>query len=272
MVIHGPESESPAETAIFGMKQLQVNYNLSKGEAILLSDSDHFFSSIFLERSLKNKIDSLHVWQTKKLVTDLGWCHLRKPTSEANEARLIEKPDNVSKVIDPSKGIVGLYFIPDYEQFLAMESFILSSGQNREIFISAVINRMLNQGPGKSRQLFVSDMGVFFPLGNDSQVESFMRANLTSERFYGAPNLLLDYDGVICLHQKGFHQNSSFASSTIIQESKSSIQRLYSQGVRISIVSSRPASLKDQVSSELKSNDIPFDDLFLGVSGSSDFD
>lgn len=262
-----PSTSSPAESLWRGLEILSQESKLPvSSEPILVSDSDHYIPGIWILRALEQSQLDPRLWLHPKSENDLSWSHIKfRGVAEEKIFTLVEKPLAGIDYVDYEKGVIGLYYFPN--QLFLREAIVRCKKlvSQQELYISEVFNSFVQIGNYKNIETSITP--EFYPLGNDHQVEQFLENWLESTTPFDAPCLFVDYDGVIVLHQGGFHSKPSyeFLPSKVIVPTLEALKHAYSKGVRIYVVTSRPKFLQQQIINELKQFGICFDEVICGL-------
>jgi choline kinase len=228
---------------------------------VIISDCDHHFNSFVISRDIRNYDSSIMIWQSPKDKEDLSWSFY---LDDGVNKRIIEKPLTANG-IDASKGIVGVYLFTNLHllDFLLVNIFLnIAEYGDRELFISDLINFAI-------KCEFKIHSGIihnFYALGNPKQIEK-SSTMLNKDSIFDANTYLIDVDGTVINHDAGYHVRGNFNEATLLENSKKSINELYSHGNKIILLTARPSTSINALETSLKDFGLLYDQIIPNLTG-----
>ena len=261
-------TRGPAESALIALKKIKL-----KNKKIIINDCDHYFNSnALLNKILElSKINNSNQYcgiintantQTKKP----EWSYLK-----FKKKKLVGIEEKDKKLAElKSNGVVGSYFFFKNETFINEASQMIKEkdlkNQN-EFYISKVYDRLIK----KNKKFIIINASYAFPLGKPSQVTRFKKFYLKNKNLiYPEPkSYLFDLDGVLVLHDKGYHSKIQRYTYPFkpIKKNISFLQKKYEDGNKIFIVTARAEAEYFKIKQNLNKLKIPFHKLICSFSG-----
>ena len=257
-------TSGPADTARIALKKINNN------NPIIINDSDHYFNG----NALFNEI--IKIKKTKEVygIINTTNTNSKKPNwsyiNENDKGKLIGvKEKDIKLAQSNARGIIGSYFFSNKKIFLNEANKIIKSSDNKEFFISEVINNLIK----KNKKFNVCFTKKIYPLGNYEQVKKFEK-KFDFKDFYPEPKtIIIDFDGVLIRHDDAGGSNSKqkkfIYPTKAISSNVDLIKNEYKNGSFIVVMSARPENERRNVMKELSKFKINYHKILLGVASGS---
>ena len=241
---------------------------------IIINDCDHYFNSnVFLNHLLKilNKniknpyVGIINV--ANPLTSKPEWSYL-KLDRNLKLRGIVEKDQNLAKL--KKNGVIGSYFFFKGQIFLDEAIKIIKKNKfniQKEFYISGVLDSLVKKG----KKFLISKSPYAFPLGNTCQIIKFKNFYLRNKNIlYPEPKtFLFDLDGVLVLHDKGYHSKVGKYTYPLkfIKKNILFLKDQYEKGNKIFITTARSSFEYGRLNSFLNNSNIPFHKLICDFSG-----
>ena len=257
-------TSGPADTARIALKKINNN------NPIIINDSDHYFNG----NALFNEI--IKIKKTKEVygIINTTNTNSKKPNwsyiNQNIQGKLIGvKEKDLKLARSNAKGIIGSYFFSNKKIFLNEANKIIKTSNNKEFFISEVINNLIK----KNKKFNVCFTKKIYPLGNYEQVKKFEK-KFDFKDFYPEPKtIIIDFDGVLIRHDDAGGSNSKqkkfIYPTKAISSNVDLIKNEYKNGSFIVVMSARPENERRNVMKELSKFKINYHKILLGVASGS---
>jgi dTDP-glucose pyrophosphorylase len=257
-------TSGPADTARIALKKINNN------NPIIINDSDHYFNG----NALFNEI--IKIKKTKEVygIINTTNTNSKKPNwsyiNENDKGKLIGvKEKDIKLAQSNARGIIGSYFFSNKKIFLNEANKIIKTSNNKEFFISEVINNLIK----KNKKFNVCFTKKIYPLGNYEQVKKFEK-KFDFKDFYPEPKtIIIDFDGVLIRHDDAGGSNSKqkrfIYPTKAISSNVDLIKNEYKNGSFIVVMSARPENERRNVMKELSKFKINYHKILLGVASGS---
>jgi dTDP-glucose pyrophosphorylase len=257
-------TSGPADTARIALKKINNN------NPIIINDSDHYFNG----NALFNEI--IKIKKTKEVygIINTTNTNSKKPNwsyiNENDKGKLIGvKEKDIKLAQSNARGIIGSYFFSNKKIFLNEANKIIKTSNNKEFFISEVINNLIK----KNKKFNVCFTKKIYPLGNYDQVKKFEK-KFDFKDFYPEPKtIIIDFDGVLIRHDDAGGSNSKqkkfIYPTKAISSNVDLIKNEYKNGSFIVVMSARPENERRNVMKELSKFKINYHKILLGVASGS---
>ena len=257
-------TSGPADTARIALKKINNN------NPIIINDSDHYFNG----NALFNEI--IKIKKTKEVygIINTTNTNSKKPNwsyiNENDKGKLIGvKEKDIKLAQSNARGIIGSYFFSNKKIFLNEANKIIKTSNNKEFFISEVINNLIK----KNKKFNVCFTKKIYPLGNYEQVKKFEK-KFDFKDFYPEPKtIIIDFDGVLIRHDDAGGSNSKqkkfIYPTKAISSNVDLIKNEYKNGSFIVVMSARPENERKNVMNELSKFKINYHKILLGVASGS---
>jgi hypothetical protein len=190
--------------------------------------------------------------------------------NENDKGKLIGvKEKDIKLAQSNARGIIGSYFFSNKKIFLNEANKIIKTSNNKEFFISEVINNLIK----KNKKFNVCFTKKIYPLGNYEQVKKFEK-KFDFKDFYPEPKtIIIDFDGVLIRHDDAGGSNSKqkrfIYPTKAISSNVDLIKNEYKNGSFIVVMSARPENERRNVMKELSKFKINYHKILLGVASGS---
>ena len=257
-------TSGPADTARIALKKINNN------NPIIINDSDHYFNG----NALFNEI--IKIKKTKEVygIINTTNTNSKKPNwsyiNENDKGKLIGvKEKDIKLAQSNARGIIGSYFFSNKKIFLNEANKIIKTSNNKEFFISEVINNLIK----KNKKFNICFTKKIYPLGNYEQVKKFEK-KFDFKDFYPEPKtIIIDFDGVLIRHDDAGGSNSKqkkfIYPTKAISSNVDLIKNEYKNGSFIVVMSARPENERRNVMKELSKFKINYHKILLGVASGS---
>jgi len=169
-----------------------------------------------------------------------------------------------------TNGVVGSYFFFKSKTFINEASQMIKENDlksQNEFYISRVYDRLIK----KNKKFIIVNAPYAFPLGKPNQITKFKNFYLKNKNLiYPEPkSYLFDLDGVLVLHDKGYHGKNQRYTYPFkpIWKNISLLKMKYENGDKIFIVTARAEAEYYRIIKNLKKFAIPFHKLICDFSG-----
>ena len=261
-------TRGPAESALIALKKIKL-----KSNSIIINDCDHYFNS----NALLNKI--LEISKINLPNQYCGIINTATPSSKKPEWSYLkfkknllvgvkEKDMKLAKL--KTNGVVGSYFFFKSKTFINEASQMIKENDlksQNEFYISRVYDRLIK----KNKKFIIVNAPYAFPLGKPNQITKFKNFYLKNKNLiYPEPkSYLFDLDGVLVLHDKGYHGKNQKYTYPFkpIKKNISFLQKKYEDGNKIFIVTARAEAEYFKIKQNLNKLKIPFHKLICSFSG-----
>jgi NDP-sugar pyrophosphorylase family protein len=267
-------TSGPAETALLAIQKMEasqksnkLNSLISKSEAVIVNDCDHFFNAnsmlyeLYSNKS-KDNFDILLAY-TKPRRSIASWSFIEtglKKTSRVYEVKQIVEKD--PSLLDSDKGIVGAYYFANTNLFKDLYKNTLKfSGEK-------YISTLIASGIKNELKVFAAQAKFGFPLGTEADIVDFEHTmSGQSVHKFKADTYFVDIDGVLLHHDPGFHSLEENYNNTqiLISSNIEQLKTQYSKGDCIVLTTSRPESEREKISKIFSDFGFEFDHLIMGL-------
>ena len=257
-------TSGPADTARIALKKINNN------NPIIINDSDHYFNG----NALFNEI--IKIKKTKEVygIINTTNTNSKKPNwsyiNEKDKGKLIGvKEKDIKLAQSNARGIIGSYFFSNKKIFLNEANKIIKTSNNKEFFISEVINNLIK----RNKKFNVCFTKKIYPLGNYEEVKK-VEKKFDFKDFYPEPKtIIIDFDGVLIRHDDAGGSNSKqkkfIYPTKAISSNVDLIKNEYKNGSFIVVMSARPENERRNVMKELSKFKINYHKILLGVASGS---
>jgi dTDP-glucose pyrophosphorylase len=249
-------TSGPVETALAVLRILQKEHKIQLDEKILISDSDHYARSINLRRNLE-VVSDVFLWETDK-DESLEWSFVSR---KQDSFSIVEKPLS-GKNIDVHRGLIGIYAFSRVADFLEAAEIEEEKFSEREIFLSNIVNILINRG----KKVSISHVNNFFPMGTPYQLEACEGLPDPNLTLHDSKTFFFDIDGVVFLHNQSVHGNFPWEPDIPIESNVSKINLLF-EDARIVLVTARPKKYETELTKRLRKHGVCFDEILSGCTG-----
>jgi dTDP-glucose pyrophosphorylase len=263
-------TQGPAQSAKLAIDELISDRKINDKDRVVISDCDHYFN--FGE--LLNNKDFFSLDRTEILLLEYNreidpkdWLVALKDHS-GNISKFMEKPNlAIFDKLDTVSGIIGIYIFASSKIYIDLyEKTAEYLDLDQEFYIS----NMLQVAITCNYIIKSKSVDRFYSFGNKSVISKSSNEIVSKDFFYEKSTLFVDLDGTLINFDPGLHGQQGKFSDTIeviSNETRQELNKMFSQGNVIVLVTSRPENLREQLTKNLKMLDIPYNQIIMGLPG-----